>query len=218
MPLKLGQNAPWFVAWTPSNPQFAFDTAAGRYVLLAFLPAGPEPRLAALKALAAHQRLFDETKACAFAVFRDPAMAGGLRDMRGLRWMHDATGAITERYGPEPHWLLLDPALRVMASAPIEALEGIFARVAALPAPADHAGVPLHAPVLTVSGVFEPDFCQALVGLHEADGGRFTGVMRDAGTGRWRSWTSSRSGATSGSRTRSFRPPSVNALSAGSTR
>ncbi|TAJ73984.1 MAG: 2OG-Fe(II) oxygenase [Phenylobacterium sp.] len=181
MPLKLGQNAPWFIAWTPSNPEFAFDTAAGRYVLLAFLPSEPEPRLAAVRALAAHQGLFDDAKACAFVVFRDPAMRDGVRDVRGLRWMHDATGAITERYGPEPHWLLLDPAQRVLASASIDAADEMFARVAALPAPGDHAGVPLHAPVLTVGGVFEPEFCEALIALHEADGGQFTGVMRDAG-------------------------------------
>jgi hypothetical protein len=181
MPLTLGQNAPWFTAWTPSNPEFAFDTTAGRFVLLAFLPAEHEPRLAAVRALAAHQGLFDGAKACALVVFRDPAMVWGVRDLGGLRWMHDATGAITERYGAEPHWLLLDPTLRVLATAAIESAEAMFARVAALPAPADHAGTPLHAPVLTVSGVFEPELCEALVGLHEADGGRFTGVMRDAG-------------------------------------
>ncbi|MBU1376026.1 MAG: 2OG-Fe(II) oxygenase, partial [Alphaproteobacteria bacterium] len=181
MPLSLGQNAPWFAAWTPSNAEFAFDTTAGRYVLLMFLPLEPEPRIAAVRALAAHQHLFDEVKACALVVVRDPEMMAGLRDVRGLRWMRDATQAITNRYGPEPHWLLLDPTLRVMASAAIDAPQEIFARIAALPAPADHAGVALHAPVLTVPNIFEPELCQALIALHETDGGAFTGVMRDAG-------------------------------------
>jgi hypothetical protein len=181
MPLPFGQNAPWFTAWTPSNPQFVFDTVAGRYVLLLFLPTEPEPRLAAARALAAHQGLFDEVKAVALVVYRDPEITGGLRDVRGLRWMFDASGAITRRYGPEPHWLLLDPNLRVVASAAIDAPDEMFARITALPLPADHAGVKLHAPVLTVANVFEPELCEALIALHETDGGRFTGVMRDAG-------------------------------------
>jgi predicted 2-oxoglutarate/Fe(II)-dependent dioxygenase YbiX len=179
MPLAFGQNAPWFTARTPSNPEFAFDTTAGRYVLVLFLPDAPEPRLAALRALAANQRLFDEVKACALVVYRDGAMEAGLRDMRGLRWMLDADGSITRHYGPQPHWLLLDPTLRAMATAPVEAAEAMLAQVAALPAPADHAGTPLHAPVLIVPRVLEPELCQALIEMHQADGGEFTGVMRD---------------------------------------
>lgn len=181
MPLRPGQPAPWFTAPTPSNPQFAFDTVAGRYVLMLFLPDAPEPRLGALKALSAHQGLFDEVKVCAFVVYRDPALSAGLRDMKGLHWMHDASGAITQRCGPEPGWLLLDPTLRVLAQAPIAAAAEMFQRIAALPAPGDHAGVPLHAPALIVPRIFEPELCEALIALHQADGGTFTGVMRDAG-------------------------------------
>ena len=38
MPLYIGDPAPWFTAPTPSNPEFMFDTVAGRYVLLLFVP------------------------------------------------------------------------------------------------------------------------------------------------------------------------------------
>lgn len=179
MPLLAGHNAPWFTAPTPSNPEFAFDTTAGRYVVMLFLPDDPAARLAALRTLAANQRLFDEVKACALVLYRDPAMTAGLRDTRGLRWMLDAGGHITRRYGPEPHWLLLDPTLRAMATAPIEAGEAFLARVAALPAPAAHAGTPLHAPILIVPRIFEPELCEALIALHQTEGGEFTGVMRD---------------------------------------
>ena len=34
MPLMPGEPAPWFKAPTPTNPEFVFDTAAGRHVLL----------------------------------------------------------------------------------------------------------------------------------------------------------------------------------------
>lgn len=180
MPLSFGQPAPWFAAPTPSNRDFQFDSAGGRYVLLLFLPQEPDLRAMALKALAAHQSLFDDVHASAFVVFQDRGMIPGLKDMRGLRWMFDV-GPITARYGPEPHWLLLDPTLRVLTAAPIEEAEAIFAELAALPPPPQHAGVPLHAPVLIAPNIFEPELCEALIALHQADGGRFTGVMRDEG-------------------------------------
>ncbi len=180
MPLPIGQPVPWFTAPTPSNRDFVFDSAAGRYVLMLFLPLEPDERAAALQALATHQQMFDDARASAFVVFRDPAMGKGLKDLRGLRWMYDA-GHITERYGPEPHWLLLDPTLRVLATEPIGEAEAMFARLAALPPPGEHAGVALHAPVLIAPRIFEPELCEALIALHQVDGGRFTGVMRDAG-------------------------------------
>ncbi len=181
MPLLPGEAAPWFTAPTASSPEFVFDSAAGRYVLMLFPPIEQAGRLAALKALAANQRLFDDARACAFVVLTDPATVQGVRDMQGLRWFHDTVGRITARYGPEPHWLLLDPTLRAIASEPIEAEEAMLQRIAALPAPADHAGTPMHAPVLLAPRVFEPDLCAALIDLHRNDGGTFTGVMRDQG-------------------------------------
>jgi len=181
MLLSPGQAAPWFVAPTPSNRQYAFDTVAGRYVLLLFDPPEPQARAAAWRALAANQRLFDDVKACAFVVLRDMSVTQGLKDVRGLRWAKDAKGRITEAYGGEPHWLLLDPTLRVLAAEPLENAEAMFARIAALPPPGDHAGAPLHAPVLIAPNILEPDLCQALINLHQTDGGRFTGVMRDEG-------------------------------------
>jgi predicted 2-oxoglutarate/Fe(II)-dependent dioxygenase YbiX len=181
MPLLPGQPAPWFTAPTPSNPEFLFDSAAGRYVLLLFLPVEAQARHDALQALATHQRLFDDDHASAFVVIRDPAAAAGLRDLRGLRWVLDFKGSISDRYGPEPHWLLLDPTLRVMASAPADAPGPLLQAIAGLPPPAAHAGAPTHAPVMIAPRIFEPELCEALIALHQADGGRFTGVMRDAG-------------------------------------
>jgi hypothetical protein len=93
----------------------------------------------------------------------------------------DRSGAVTRAYGGEAHWLLLDPALRTIATAPIETADAMLARVAGLPPPAEHAGTAVDAPVLIAPRIFEPDLCQALIALHAADGGRFTGVMRDQG-------------------------------------
>jgi len=187
-PLQAGDPAPWFTAATPSNPAFVFDNAAGRYVLMAFLPSDPQACGKVLAATAANRALFDDAKACVFLVTSDPQVAATARDMRGLRWVLDADRAVARLYGalaPDgtetPVWLLLDPTLRVAGRAPIEEAERVFNAVRALPAPADHAGVPVVAPVLIVPRIFEPEFCARLIALHAADGGGFTGVMRDEG-------------------------------------
>jgi predicted 2-oxoglutarate/Fe(II)-dependent dioxygenase YbiX len=185
MPLSPGEPAPWFTAATASSPEFLFDSAAGRYVVMLFLPVDEAGRGAALKALAAHQGLFDDVKACCFVVVRDPQTAATARDLRGLRWIIDLDGAVSRQFGlgaDEAQWLLLDPALRVMGAGGIELSENVLKTVRRLPPPEGHAGVPLHAPVLIAPRIFEPELCAALIALHEAEGGgAFTGVMRDAG-------------------------------------
>lgn len=183
MPLTPGDPAPWFTAPTASSPEFIFDTAAGRYVLLLFLPSGGEAQGLALRELAARQRLFDDVRASAFVFVPDPDLARGLRDMRGLRWVLDFEDELKGRFEAEASpWLLLDPTLRLLAAWPLEQGADALKAVASLPAPEAHAGVPLHAPVLVAPRIFEPDLCRALVGLHEGQGGgAFTGVMRDAG-------------------------------------
>lgn len=189
MPLQIGEPAPWFTAPTPSNPEFLFDTAAGRYVLLAFLPKDdPAAAAAAVAALAQNRDRFDDETVSAFVVTRDPATAASAQDMRGIRWFLDVEGSISRRYGvlgedgsEHPYWLLLDPGLRVLGHVGLANTQMIFNGVARLASPSEHAGVPLHAPVLTAPRIFEPELCERLIALHEADGGRFTGVMRDQG-------------------------------------
>lgn len=189
MQLNIGEPAPWFTAPTPSNPEFVFDTVAGRYVLLAFLPKDDAALAAqALQAIAGNRGLLDDETFAAFIVVRDPATAATAKDMRGLRWFLDLEGDVSRRYGAldpdgaeHPHWLLLDPALRVMGRVQLGNAQMIFDTLPRLRAPSDHAGVPLHAPVLIAPRIFEPELCERLIALHEADGGRFTGVMRDDG-------------------------------------
>jgi hypothetical protein len=182
MPLATGDPAPWFKAPTASSPEFLFDTAAGRYVLMAFLPEDPDAVGRALKALAARQALFDEARVAALVVFHSAEAPAGLRDVRGIRWLLDPDGAVAARFDAgQPHWLLLDPTLRALGWAPLDEAEAMLDRVARLGPPAEHAGAPQGAPALLVPRVFEPELCRVLIGLHEASGGRFTGVMRDSG-------------------------------------
>lgn len=183
---RVGEPAPWFTAPTPSNPRFHFSSVAGRYILLGFLPAGGEAQTAALTALHARRALLDDNTVSAFVVLRDPDAIARARDGRGLRWFLDQDGEVSRLWGAldaagaeRPMWVLLDPALRVLALAPLEATDAMLARLATLPKVEDHAGVTLHAPVLIVPRVLEPDLCRRLIGLYEAEGGQPSGVMRE---------------------------------------
>lgn len=188
MLLTPGEPAPWFRAATPSQPDFTFDSVAGRFILLGFLPLDPAARLAALQQLSKFRPFFDDQKLSAFGVVRDPQTAQEAQDLQGLRWILDADGEVSRKYGAvkedgsdNPIWILLDPTLRVFGSARIDEIEPLFPFLTRLPAPADHAGVPLHAPVLIAPRVFEPEFCRGLIELYEGEARAFSGVMRDVG-------------------------------------
>jgi peroxiredoxin/predicted 2-oxoglutarate/Fe(II)-dependent dioxygenase YbiX len=188
MPPRPGEPAPWFKAPTPSNPEYHFDTVAGRYVVLLFLPIEVEPRGAALKQLMIHQDLFDDLRASAFVVARDPQTIAQAKDVRGLRWILDQDGAVSRLYGAlgedgreDFFWLVLDPTLRVMWQAPASEGDALFQRLWSLPQPGEHAGAATPAPVLILPRVFEPELCGELIGLWEAREAQFTGVMRDRG-------------------------------------
>jgi len=183
MSLISGQAAPWFTAPTPSNPQFAFSSVAGRYVLLAFLPSD-----AALSRLAANEALFDQTNLIAFCVVSDPAIFRAKRETLGVRWFLDAGRQIGRRYGAvdetgaeQPKWFILDPSLRVLVAGDMDETDRLFDELRRLPRPDDHAGVPLHAPVLIVPRVFEPEMCRRLIAFYDQAGGKPSGVMREVG-------------------------------------
>lgn len=188
MSLVPGQTAPWFACPTPTNPTFSFSSVAGRFVLLAFLPEDPLARAAALARMAAADALFDQTNLIAFCVVRDAPTIAAVRDKFGVRWFLDRDGAISRGYraldneGREnPHWLILDPTLRVFASGTMAETERVFTLLATLPKPDDHAGVPIMAPVLIVPRIFEPDMCRRLIDFYEESGGDPSGVMRQIG-------------------------------------
>jgi hypothetical protein len=185
MPLKPGEPAPWFRGSTPSNPEFTFESVAGRYILLAFLPMADAARYEALKALAAHRAMFDDARLSTFAIVRDPQTAAGAKDMTGLRWVIDLAGEVSAQFdgsGEEPPaFIVLDPTLRMLRSFDLAEAPALFDYLTALPAVAEHAGVATHAPILIAPRIFEPELCQRLIALHAQTAGQFTGVMRDRG-------------------------------------
>lgn len=182
-PLSMGEFAPSFVLPTATNPNFNFNTVAGRYVLLAFMPADPAARAAAAAAFEAVRPLFDGPRMAAFFVATDPAARGEVQDsLPGQRWFfdpEDQAGPLFDSGAAKPAWFLLDPQLRVLERAPIDAPRPLFVRLEQLPPLGEHAGVPLIAPVLVCPRVFEPEFCRRLIDHYEARGGQLSGVMRD---------------------------------------
>jgi predicted 2-oxoglutarate/Fe(II)-dependent dioxygenase YbiX/peroxiredoxin len=189
--LAVGEPAPWFHARALSGrDRFAFDTAAGRWIVL--LLAGSAGRPAQRKALAEvakRRNLFDDERAAFFGVTVDPSdeTSGRIAQHRpGIRWFLDYDRAISTLYGaagsdPDAyaaHWLLLDPMLRVHDLAPLGEEQRLFDEFERrLAAPAASAG----APVLVVPRVLPPDLCRILIERYEANGGKPTGSMSDQG-------------------------------------
>ena len=193
---RIGEPAPWFTARSTSNPRFTFHTAAGRYVALCFVGAAEHPLAAAALAEVTRRRaIFDDLKASFFGVSIDPAdeTRGRVAEsLPGLRWFWDHDLAVSRLYGAaladaaaqgqvayRPFWLVLDPQLRCVFSAPITETRAVLDFIAAAPEVGDHAGAPLHAPVLILPRVFEPALCRRLIDTYEADGGQASGFMRD---------------------------------------
>jgi predicted 2-oxoglutarate/Fe(II)-dependent dioxygenase YbiX len=182
----LGTPAPGFAAPSPVNPVFESSSLGGYFVLLVFLPPPSPERDDALAQIAARAHLLDDAKRLVFAVLPDAASFEGLSQTENcLRWFLDADGEISRMYGavdqfgrPEPLVVAIDPSQRLLGYGPIHRTGGMLDRIAARGGPDDHAGTVLHAPVLIVPRVLEPEFCRQLIDAYEQDGGRPSGVMR----------------------------------------
>jgi peroxiredoxin len=195
-----GDPAPWFQARATSRPDFAFDTAAGRYLVLCFFATASDARgRAAVDAALAMKPFFDDVFASFFGVTIDPTDETHKRvasHLPGYRFFWDFDGLVSRLYGAIPHdaepnkgnvplrrmWVVLDPTLRVLKVIPL-VTDGSDAQVLetylnSLPPPARCAGFEVPAPILVLPHVFEPAFCEQLVALYEQHGGKETGFMQ----------------------------------------
>lgn len=198
--ISAGDPGPWFHASTTTKPRFAFDTIAGRYIVLCFIgSAGDEPGQRAWRAITANRILFDDAKLSLFTVTIDPqdqAQGRIQESVPGIRFFLDYDGAVSRLYGAAPRempqdgriplqrrWVVLDPTLRILKVFPFredgsECTE-LFAFLSGLRPVDRYAGVELQAPVLFLPDVFEPEFCQKLIDLYETHGGVESGFMRE---------------------------------------
>ncbi|MCR5875083.1 2OG-Fe(II) oxygenase [Phenylobacterium sp. J426] len=71
-----------------------------------------------------------------------------------------------------------DPTMRSFSTGDFANLARLTAMISQLPAPAAHAGVEVHAPVLITPRVLEPRLCRELIAYYEQTGGTPSGVMR----------------------------------------
>jgi predicted 2-oxoglutarate/Fe(II)-dependent dioxygenase YbiX/peroxiredoxin len=190
-PLTIGEPAPWFARPTGRRARFAFDTVAGRYIVLAFLGSASAPQAQALLAgIRSIRPRFDDVTFMFFGVSTDPAdfEHPALEDsLPGIRFFRDLDRSVSALYGAVAAdganlslTYVLDPSLRVLAvlspaeSDHFESLTRLLDRLPALPAPR-RAGA--HAPVLVVPRIFEPGLCRELVAYYERLGGLDSGYM-----------------------------------------
>ncbi|MCB8818965.1 2OG-Fe(II) oxygenase [Microvirga rosea] len=198
---QVGDPVPWFRQSSTSNPAYAFDTAAGRYIVLCFYgTASDEAGLQALAAVEGPLRsLFDDDRIAFFGVSVDPTDASEGRaqeNLPGIRHFWDYDGQVSRLFGAMPHdaqpsssvplrrfWMVLNPTLRVRAIFPFKAdgsdRQDILAYLKALPPVPLFSGFEIPAPVLVVPDVLEPALCRRLIGLYEDHGGEESGFMRE---------------------------------------
>jgi predicted 2-oxoglutarate/Fe(II)-dependent dioxygenase YbiX len=184
---------PWFQGVTRARVDYAFDTVAGRHVLVCFPGNWDEAAAALVEDLLRSPDPFDDERLCFFGVRVGAASQPALRGDRipGIRFFLDADGALARLFGAAAPdgtlrriaWLL-DPALRVQAvfdlsdrsasglaalRSTLDALPRVCPRVPALP----------QAPVLVLPSLLEPALCARLIEHYEARGGADSGFMRE---------------------------------------
>jgi peroxiredoxin/predicted 2-oxoglutarate/Fe(II)-dependent dioxygenase YbiX len=200
--IQVGDPAPWFTQNSTSNPQFHFETVAGRYLVLCFYGTGSDEigRAALDTFQETHRSLFDDDKIAVFGVSSDPSDQSEGRAHQiipGIRHFWDFDGSVGRLYGALPHsiepgqvqvpmrrfWMVLNPTLRVRAIFPFKAdgsdRDEVIAYLRALPPVDRFAGFEIPAPIIVIPDVFEPELCRHLIGLYEQNGGEESGYMRE---------------------------------------
>ena len=197
--LQCGDPAPWFHQRTSANPNFAFDSLGGRYIVLCFFGSAADPQSrAAVQAALSRPDVFDDTRTCFFGVSVDPAdeTENRVADRTpGFRFFWDADGRVSRLYGAahqefaqgrteiQRTWFVLDPTLRIMKVTKF-APDGsdvaeIVSYLERLPPPSRFAGFEVPPPILVLPNVFEPSFCKTLIDAYETHGGKDSGFMRE---------------------------------------
>lgn len=183
-----GTPAPWFKAKVlDGNERFAFDTVAGRPIVLFFMGSvGNAAVHAALAELLSDEALFDDSRCSLFGVSIDPGDVQHARietRVPGVRHFLDYDRAISIAYGAckeggaqyEPFVLILDHQLRVAGNFNLSNVQAALDLVRHL---SGECRIGTWAPVLTVPRILEPELCSKLVKVYERSGGTDSGFMR----------------------------------------
>lgn len=198
--LSVGDPAPWFKQNSTSNPDYAFDTAAGRYIVLCFFASTSHPDSQnALSILKSNRKMFDDKKIAFFGVSFDPndQKDGHVQEsMPGIRHFWDFDGKAGRLYGVlpvnngaemrvRPQWFVLDPQMRIIKMVPFKQdgsdKKEIVDFLKKLPPVNTHAGIEIQAPILFLPNVFEPEMCQRLMDYYKNGDIQDSGFMRQVG-------------------------------------
>lgn len=199
--VRVGDPAPWFNQRCTSNPDFVFDTVAGRYIVLCFYgTASDQVGRETLAVLDGESRsLFDDDKIAFFGVSVDPTDLKENRageNLPGIRQFWDFDAKVSKLYGSMPinaepgapaqlrrFWMVLNPTLRVRAIFPFKEdgsdRKEVMDYLRNLPPVREFGGFEIQAPVLIIPDVFERSFCRHLISLYEENGGEESGYMRE---------------------------------------
>lgn len=178
----IGELAPLFAARCGDIAQFHLSSLGGRHIVLCFPGQNLEPAIAALDLLAATIASIDDVHAVCFAVIGDEGAPVVRQRWPVLRCFHQqAPARLYSMYnvGLEGGWIVIDTAMRILLRAPLSEGSAVLAWVASLPRAGLLASADMPAPVLTVPGIFEPEFCRYLIALYQQNGGVDSGFMRD---------------------------------------
>jgi predicted 2-oxoglutarate/Fe(II)-dependent dioxygenase YbiX len=145
-----------------------------------------------------HRARFNDEHVCFFGVSTDPDDEAQQRVRQlvpGFRLFWDFDGAVSRLYGAatqaadgsaiyRAHTLVLDRRLRVLAVFPFEGppeqhVPRLLEVLDQLPPLDGDSPEVVHAPVLIVPRVFEPELCRTLMRYYDERGGQESGFMRD---------------------------------------
>ena len=182
-PTERGDPAPWFeTAALQGRPDYAFQTTAGRHIVLLFTADASAAECAqAVARLGAIRALLDDAACSFFGIVSRAelvAKAGLAPSLPGIRYLLDYDGRVHGLYAAaRPCWLLLDPMHRLLLRCPLERWAELTAHVERIADEGLSGGQ--TAPVLVLPRVFDPGFCRELVAFYRARGGQDSGFMRE---------------------------------------
>jgi predicted 2-oxoglutarate/Fe(II)-dependent dioxygenase YbiX/peroxiredoxin len=198
--LQAGDPAPWFTQRGTSNASYSFDTTGGRYIVLClFGSAQQADALRRLDFMQTQRERFDDVRCSFFGVSIDPQdEAGGQvqESLPGVRHFWDFDFKVSRLYGALPsepvvgarelhraRWVVLNPNLQVRCVLPFRVdaaeLPELLRCLDACPPLDRFAGMEMHAPVLLLADVFEPELCTALIADYQREDRTLTGFMRE---------------------------------------
>lgn len=185
-PIQFGEPLPLVYAASNRNPHFSLGSLGGRLVLICAI--GDVESDAAKRALAAIPREPRHEGQRAIAIFLAGETSADLEPITENRIiLNDANAARASRLidprEPEGRWVLLDPALRVLATWRLQDTESALRVFESAPSPDQLTGGGT-APVLLTANVFEPALCARLIDYYRTVGANPTGVARQDSDGR----------------------------------